>query len=534
MLLPRSWVVTALLAAFSHLSPAMADVADEIQIALAHDQPHATNDSAIVEDLSDLFQSGIWLGKNDTAASEHCCNILSTALPGQVFFPDSLEYQTQQASHFSTAQANIKPSCRVSPVSAEDISAIVTLAAKHDCAFAVRSGGHGIAHSYSNAGAPGFTIDLQKMNQVSLLEGQGIVSFGAGCRWHEVYSVLEPYNLTTTGARALDVGVSGFLLGGGISFLSHAHGFASSNIVNYQVVLADGAIHEVNSQSLPDLYWALKYGSTNFAIVTRFDLRTYPLSDVWGGLLVFDVTHAPTLLQFLVGFNAKLVSDPTGWTMVSLAWDSAQGTYIAGIVGIYLSPVPFPPLHADLKALVPHAHVNTVRITNEMSVMKEMADRLPSGQRTHWFTLTLHADATLMADIYHKGVESFEPYLEHPGFSWSVLFQPINHGFARAGHPAGLSPEDGNLILVLILAFWSEPGEDEIMKQKVHEHGTWAENVARARGLLHPFIYMNYASELQDVIGSIETRDFLEMRRVKSLYDPEDWFGVHWKGGFKL
>lgn len=70
-----------------------------------------------------------------------------------------------------------------------------------------------ISKGYSNIDQ-GFTIDLQRMNQVSVLQGETIVSFGAGCRWHEVYAALNPYNLTTVGGRAPDVGVSGFLLGG--------------------------------------------------------------------------------------------------------------------------------------------------------------------------------------------------------------------------------------------------------------------------------------------------------------------------------
>ncbi|KAJ7689857.1 hypothetical protein B0H17DRAFT_883436, partial [Mycena rosella] len=211
------------------------------------------------------------------------CNILGSSLAGKVLFPDSAEYQAQQASYYSREQSEFSPSCRVLPASAVDVSAIITLTTKYGCAFAVRSGGHATSKAGSNVDATGFTIDLQNMNQIQVLEEGNIVSFGSGCRWHDVYSALRPYNLTTVGGRVTDVGVGGFLLGGGISALSMAHGFGSSNVVNSQVVLADGGIHDVSHKTLPDLYWALTYGSTNFAIVTRFEMTTYPLTDVGGG-----------------------------------------------------------------------------------------------------------------------------------------------------------------------------------------------------------------------------------------------------------
>lgn len=66
----------------------------------------------------------------------------------------------------------------------------------------------------SNIGASGFTIDMQKINTVSVSGDQKVVSIGAGSNWRNVYHSLAPYNLTTVGGRTSDVGVAGFLLGG--------------------------------------------------------------------------------------------------------------------------------------------------------------------------------------------------------------------------------------------------------------------------------------------------------------------------------
>ncbi|KAJ6606019.1 hypothetical protein DFH09DRAFT_1119069 [Mycena vulgaris] len=540
----RAWVLSAALFSLLAARGVIADFDDDAQAVFS--QEASTDESTIVGELSDLLQSSIWLEDNTTDSTEaarsvasHCCNILSSTLPGQVLFPDSAEYQAQQASYYSREQSEVSPSCRVLPASAVDVSAIITLATKYDCAFAVRSGGHAMSKSGSNIDDTGFTIDLQEMNQISVLAEGSLVSFGPGCRWHNVYAALRPYNLTTVGGRAPDVGVSGFLLGGGISALSIAHGFGSSNIVNYQVVLADGGIHDVNEKTLPDLYWALKYGSTNFAVVTRFEMTTYPLTDVWGGTLIFDISKGPALLQFHVDFTAKLAADPMGLNVIGLAWEPQQRTYIVWSPNLYLSPVAFPPLFSDIQTLVPDALLNTMRVTDLMSITDEFQAMASPAGRVLAFTLTLKADAALLWDIHLKGVEIFEPYLNRTGFSWAAIFQPINHGFAAAGaknggNPSGISPEDGDLVVFLVSGLWSDPADDAIIKEKMHEHWSWAQHTARERNLLHPFIYMNYASELQDVMGSVGTENLRKMRSIKDLYDPHNGFGTLWKGGFKL
>ncbi|KAJ7068998.1 hypothetical protein B0H15DRAFT_138774 [Mycena belliarum] len=521
-----------------------AEAVDDAQVAF--NQDNTTEDASITGDLPDLLHNGIWVEENKTglphaawAAASRCCTILAGALPGQVLFPSSAKYHAQQSSYYSREQSELSPSCRVLPASALDVSTIIVTAKQYNCVFAVRSGGHAMADLQSNVDATGFTIDLQKMDQISVLDEEKTVSFGAGCRWQQVYAALQPYNRTTAGGRVPEVGVSGFLLGGGISALSLAHGFGSSNVVNYQIVLADGSIQDVNQQTLPDLYWALKYGSTNFGIVTRFEMTTYPLGDVWGGLLVLDISRGPALLQFHVEFAARLAADPTGLNIVVLAWEPVQKTYVVWSPNLYLSPVAFPPLYSGLEAFAQDALVNTLRITDLLSVTGEFQAAAAGHGRVYAFTLTLKADAALLWDSHLKGVEIFEPYLTRAGLTWSTIVQPMNRGFAAAsvkngGHPSGIAPDDGDLVVFLVSALWSEPADDGIIKEKMLELMEWVERTARARGLLHPFIYMNYASGQQDVMGGIGAENLQRMRRAKTLYDPENQFGKYWKGGFKL
>lgn len=81
----------------------------------------------------------------------------------------------------------------------------------------------------------GILLSTSNLTQLVLSDDQAVVSVGAGNRWHQVYSYLAPFGLAAVEGRISEVGVSGFTLGGGISFYSNQYGFAADNIVRYQV-----------------------------------------------------------------------------------------------------------------------------------------------------------------------------------------------------------------------------------------------------------------------------------------------------------
>ncbi|KAJ7477313.1 hypothetical protein B0H11DRAFT_1300347 [Mycena galericulata] len=518
--------IVAVLALLLHASDLAVSAEEQVVLQAVNDT------SSFVVSVDDLFE--------DTALSEKasaCCATLNSALAGKVFSPDSKEYQAQEASYYSLTQSDLKPACRVSPTSADDVSAIVGVAAKNGCDFAVRGGGHMSWKGSSNIGPSGFTIDLQNMNSLSLSSDQTVVSIGAGSSWRAVYHFLDPYNLTTVGGRTSDVGVSGFLLGGGISFLSLEHGLGSDNVVAYEVVLANGEICVATPNSHPDLYWAIKYGSTNFGIVTRFDMTTFPLGKFWGGAFFYSISQARPLLDSLVTSTAKLAEDPKGMSAFGFLWNSDAQDYIVWGPTVYLEPVEYPPLFDDLYKVEPLS--STMRIASLVEITDEISDLFSGGVRTQWFTLTAKADAQILLDIHEHGAEFWKPFRERPGFISGLTVQPINVGLIAAGaknggNPVGMSTDDGDLILLLGSLFWSDPADDAVLIPKFKEFSTWAENEVRERGLLNRFLYMNYALGSQDVMASVGEENFGKLKKIQSHYDSKDVFKTHWKGGYKL
>lgn len=107
------------------------------------------------------------------------------------------------------------------------------------------------------------------------------------------------------GGRIGPVGVPGLLLAGGVSFYGNQIGWACDSVINYEVVMVSGCIMEVNKDSAPDLFWALKGGSSNFGIVTRFDIETTKSPKAWAGIYTVSEQYIDRFLE--VGVTQTLL-----------------------------------------------------------------------------------------------------------------------------------------------------------------------------------------------------------------------------------
>ena len=96
--------------------------------------------------------------------------------------------------------------------------------------------------------------------------------------------------------------MGGLLLGGGLPYFASQTGWSANTVKSYQVVLANGSIVEVSQQSLGDLWWALKGGSSNFGIVTRYDMQTLPVTEVYGGATLYNATSLQAFLDAITAY----------------------------------------------------------------------------------------------------------------------------------------------------------------------------------------------------------------------------------------
>lgn len=190
-----------------------------------------------------------------------------------------IEYTTEQTNYWSTACGLLKPSCIIYPSSAQEVATIIRVLNENDETFAIKSGGHNPNKGFASIdGGP--LISTKYLNEVNFDPSSMTVRVGPGNDWEDVQKQLTPAGVTVVGGRIGGVGVGGYVLGGGLSFLSTEYGWAANNIVEFEVVLANATIVYASENSHPDLYKALKGGGNNFGIVTSYKMIAHPQGKV--------------------------------------------------------------------------------------------------------------------------------------------------------------------------------------------------------------------------------------------------------------
>lgn len=167
---------------------------------------------------------------------------------------------------------------------------------------------------------------------------------------------------------------------GGISYFSARKGFACDNVVNYRVVLAGGKIVNANSKENPDLWLALKGGSNNFGIVTRFDLKAFPQGQFWGGSILWADSTSPQLLKAFADLDKADGFDEYAALILSFSYMASSSSFIAAGNIEYTKAIANPPTFQPFTSLQPQ-YSNTMRISNQTDFTTEFIQYQGNGRR---------------------------------------------------------------------------------------------------------------------------------------------------------
>jgi FAD/FMN-containing dehydrogenase len=194
------------------------------------------------------------------------------------------------------------------PRGTADIVAAVRFARDHDLEIAVRGGGHNVAGTAVCDG--GLMIDLSAMRAVLVDPARRTARVQGGALWSDVDHETQAHGLATTGGIVSHTGVAGLTLGGGIGFLMRKHGLAVDNLLDAEVVTADGNIFHASADDHPDLFWALRGGGGNFGVVSSFRFALHPTGPtVMAGPVFWAADDTRELLHFYREFAAEAPDD---------------------------------------------------------------------------------------------------------------------------------------------------------------------------------------------------------------------------------
>jgi FAD binding domain-containing protein/berberine-like enzyme len=188
-----------------------------------------------------------------------------------------------------------QPAAVALPESAEDVAAVVRWARKRGLRVAPQGTGHNAAAMGSLAHT--VLVKTERMRGVEIDPEARVARVEAGVLWAEVSEAAAEYELAALAGSSPDVGVVGYTLGGGISWLARKYGLATNSVVAVELVNAEGELVRADAESEPDLFWALRGGGGSFGVVTALEFRLYPITEVHAGVLFFPLERAGEVLR---------------------------------------------------------------------------------------------------------------------------------------------------------------------------------------------------------------------------------------------
>ncbi|KAI9760668.1 MAG: hypothetical protein M4579_001532 [Chaenotheca gracillima] len=456
------------------------------------------------------WMSNFVLSQGSNTKDSSCCSVLQDKLGQRVSFPGSADYSNEQngteTGYFSAQEIEITPTCRVTPLSAQDVSVAVAALSESQCKFAIRGGGHTAWGGAANI-QDGVTIDLSSLTDIEPSTDRKVTSVGAGARWGDVYLKLDELNLAVVGGR-VDT-----------------------------IVLASGEIVDANATSHPDLFQALKGGGNNFGVVTRFDLITFELGKMWGGIINYPYEDVSTQLQFLQDYTTATGAAADSFASMenTYVFNASGGISISGIFG-YSKDEPYPDIFKNFTDIQPQVS-NSLRTTNLTDLTIEGEGGIPSGGRYSFATSTFANNATLLEYILSLAEATFKPTLQGTA-NFAFILEPLpkvltHAGAKKGGNSLGLDEAD-DMILLDFNALWTDPEDDEAIDDVTQDFIKKVDDYTKKQGQYKEWIYLNYAAQWQDPIASYGAQNLEKLRSVSKKYDPDQTFQKLVPGGYKL
>jgi hypothetical protein len=197
----------------------------------------------------------------------------------------------------------------VEAADADDVAALVRHARLAGLTVATQPSGHGAS---GNAGEV-ILLRTARLDELEVRPDERIARAGAGVAWGRVLAAAGPHGLTGLAGSSPVVTVTGYTLGGGLSWFGRRHGWASGSVRAFDIVDADGARSRVTSGSDPDLFWALRGGGGDFAIVTAVEFALHPAPSLYGGRMLWPAERAAAVLDAYREVTEGAPDELTAW-----------------------------------------------------------------------------------------------------------------------------------------------------------------------------------------------------------------------------
>ncbi|WP_378734318.1 FAD-binding oxidoreductase [Nocardia brasiliensis] len=197
----------------------------------------------------------------------------------------------------------------VEAADADDVTALVRYARDRGLTVSVQPSGHGASGDTEGV----ILLRTSKLTELTIDPITRTARAGAGVNWGRVLTEARPYGLIGLAGSSPVVSVAGYTLGGGLSWFARRHGWAADSVTAFDVVTADGTPCRVSAESDPELFWALRGGGGDFAVVTAIEFDLHPAPDLYGGRLLWSGDRAAQVLETFREVTETAPAELTVW-----------------------------------------------------------------------------------------------------------------------------------------------------------------------------------------------------------------------------
>lgn len=401
-----------------------------------------------------------------------------------------------------------------------DVMAALKFGNEHKLRIAVRGGGH-------NAGGlgvcdDGLVIDLEWMRGLHVDLMKKTIRVEGGCTLADIDHATQPFGMAVPTGIFSSTGIAGLTLGGGLGHLSRTYGLTIDNLLEADVVLADGSLVTTNENSEPDLFWAIRGGGGNFGIVVSFLFRMQPAGVVYGGPMLWHINESEEVMKFYRDFILKAPDHVYGYFAfltvppVSLFPEDLHLKKMCGIVWCVVGDPEEAIGSIDtFRSFKKPALDYTAKIP--FATLQGMFDPLyPKGLQWYWkadFVKELSDEAVTINVQYGNNL---------PTPQSTMHLYPINgEAHTIENGDTAFAYRDANWAQVIV-GVDPDPGKADIL-------AAWAKAYWEA---LHPYAaggaYINFMmDEGEDRVKASYRDNYGKLKTIKAKYDPENVFSVN-------
>lgn len=273
---------------------------------------------------------------NDVLTASGLIDVLRNKVAGRVVGPEDDDWDSERRAWLLMSDQD--PAAVVHVTGVQDIQVVVRIARERGLEVAAQPRGHG-----ATSGTADGAIVLRFTAMRDLAIGEDSIAVGPGVQWRDVNAVLDGSRLTALPGSSGDTSVIGYTVGGGLSWFGRKYGLAANRVRAFDMVDAKGKFLQVNADSHPDLFWAMRGGGGEFGIVTAMELELMPAARLYGGRMIWSAEHARELLRTFDRVCRLAPEELTLWAwLINLPDVEAvpaplRGRWVAAIDAVFLN-----------------------------------------------------------------------------------------------------------------------------------------------------------------------------------------------------